>query len=361
MNKIAKEILEKLDNHGFTSYIVGGYVRDYLLGMESTDIDICTNATMRDVVSFLPGDVNGYHSLHIKKNEFNIDITSFRVDGEYENRKPKEVFYTMDLEEDLERRDFTINTICMNKEGEIIDLLNGISDLKRKKIKMVGDPLKKLEEDPLRILRAIRFATVLNFELDNELEQAIREKGALLKNLSAYRIKEELSKILVSPHYKKGLSYLKNFSLCAFLGISFKNIVYTKDVCGMWAQVEIVRELPFTKQEKKNIVKIQEIVHLKIINSEVIYTYGLYLSLIAGEILGIEVASIYEIYNCMPLKERKDLSISFQEIEEWLQIFDPKKIKGVEEDIIREVLNGHIKNKKEVLKEFILMHKSRWS
>ena len=360
LNKAAREILEILESKGFFAYIVGGYVRDYLLGISSTDIDICTNASMKDVLSLLVGKINKYHSFTMRKKELTIDITSCRIDGEYNGRRPKEVFYTDDLKKDLERRDFTINTICMNKEGEIFDFLDGIVDLKRKIIKMVGDPQKRIKEDVLRILRAIRFATVLDFKIDNVLEKAIKENAYLLTNLSGYRIKEEVSKILLSKHFKKGLSYLKRYGICPFIGISFSNLIYTSDLCGMWAQINIKRELPFTKQEKKNIVKIQEILKVQFITKEVLYSYDLYFCLIAAEILGINKDSIHEMYQSMPIYQRKDLAISFFEIQEVLQIFDARKVKEIENSVIREILNGHMKNEKEKLKEYIFANRSRW-
>lgn len=354
MNKTAKEILTILEHNGFEAYIVGGYVRDFLLGIQSTDIDICTNATMKEVLEYISGEVNEYNSLNLKRNELNIDITTFRIDGTYQNRRPVEVSYTNDLKQDLERRDFTINTICMNKEGKIIDLLKGRDDLEKKCIQMVGYVKTKIKEDPLRILRAIRFATTLDFDLECVLEEEILKQGHLVETLSNYRIKEEIAKILTSPHYKKGLKLLKKLNLCEKIGIEYTNLVYTKDICGMWAQMHITKNFPFTKTEKENIVKIQEIKKLGIINREVIYTYGLYLSLIAGEILGIDSESIYEIEKEMPIKEKKDLALSFMEIIDILKI-KPSKIAGeIEKELLIEVLNGRVLNEKQELTNYLI-------
>lgn len=360
MNKAAKEILNKLEQRGYTSYIVGGYVRDFLLGKNSNDIDICTNATMKEVMTFLPGKVNEYNSINIKMHELNIDITTFREERRYENRRPIEMVYISDLNKDLLRRDFTINTICMDKDGKIIDPLNGINDLHKRLIKVVGDPLQKIIEDPLRILRAIRFATVLDFDLDEALIDAIKKQGHLLKQLSAFRVKEEVSKILTSIYFKKGLTLLKEYQLCEYLGISYTKIVYTKDLCGMWAQIKMHRNFPFTKREKDNIVKIQEILEKKIINREVIYKYGLYLSLIAGEILGIEANSIHEIYKNMSIHFQNDLDITYNEIVEVLHVQPSKKVKEIENDLIKDVINNRIKNENAILKEYLLTNRARW-
>lgn len=360
LNKTAKEILEKLEANGFVAYIVGGYVRDFLLKKTTNDIDICTNVKTKDMMTLFSGKANAYGSFAIQLNELNIEITTFREEHNYQMRKPTTIFYTMDLKTDLLRRDFTINTICMDKSGNIIDELNGIEDLNHKIIRVVGDTKKKIIEDPLRILRAIRFATTLDFSIEKELQEAIMQNKELLKTLSAYRIKEELSKILLSPNYKKGLQLLKQFDLCSQLGISFQNVVYIRDLCGMFAQMKLNQNLPFTKKEKENIVKIRKILDLKMLNQEIIYEYGLYLSLIAGEILGIASDSIHEMYKALPIYSRKDLHISYQEICECLHLSPSKKAKEIEMHLIAEVINGRIINHKNELKKFLISNKARW-
>lgn len=360
MNKTAQEILTILEANGYEAYIVGGYVRDFLLGSTSTDIDICTNATMKEVLKWISGEVNEYHSLNLKRNELNIDITTFRMDGPYQNRRPMEVSYTKELKEDVKRRDFTINTICMNKEGNIIDLLNGREDLQNKCIRMVGEINKKIKEDPLRILRAIRFATTLDFVIEPKLKEEIKKQNHIVSTLSTYRIKEEVAKILTSPNYKKGLKLLKELNLCEPLGLAFTNLVYTKDICGMWAQMTLTKNFPFTKSEKENIVKLREIKELGSINREVIYTYGLYLSLVAAEILGIDSDSIYKIEKEMPIKEKKELDISFQEIVDTLKIKPSKQAGEIEKELIKEVVNGRIFNKKKDLTNYLKSNKTRW-
>jgi tRNA nucleotidyltransferase (CCA-adding enzyme) len=360
MNKIAKEILNTLDKKGYEAYIVGGYVRDCLLGSESNDIDICTSAKMKDVVSMFHGKVNDYGSLNLKINDYNIDITTYRIDGDYLNRRPTNISYTKLLDVDLQRRDFTINTICMDKNGKVIDKLNGINDLNKGIIRMVGNTEEKIKEDPLRILRAIRFCTILDFTLDEELEKEIIKNKELVKSLSTYRIKEELSKILLSSNYNIGLDFIHNNGLDKLLGISYNNIIYTRDVCGMWAQINFINDLPFTKNEKNTILKIKEILSLGIISNETLYKYGLYLCLIAGEILGISSSSIHNMYNNLPIYLNKDLKINYQDILSILNLKPSKLASLIENDIITEVLNGRIENDYDVLKEYIIKNKERW-
>ena len=182
------KVLKKIEEHGFKAYIVGGFVRDYLLGRESLDVDIATDATPMDIKQifndiFIPKVEYGSVTVFVHNTRF--EITTFRRELTYiNNRKPVEFEYINDLLEDLKRRDFTINTICMNSAGEIIDLLNGKEDLDQKEIKTVGNSHDKFEEDSLRILRAIRFATILDFKLSKEVKEAIKYTKKYLRNLS---------------------------------------------------------------------------------------------------------------------------------------------------------------------------------
>ncbi len=360
MNKIVKEILEKLEKEGFQAYIVGGYVRDFLLHISSTDYDICTSACAKDLKRLFNKNVNQYGSLNIKDKDINIDITTFRKEKNYHNRRPKTIAFVDSLEIDLLRRDFTINTLCMDKDEKIIDKLGGLKDLKQQKIRMVGNVRTKLQEDPLRILRAIRIATLLNFTLEETLKQEIILNKELLRTLSPYRIKEEISKILSSPYYKKGLSFLKDYHLCECLSLSYTNVVYTSSLVGMWAQIETKKTLDFTKKEKENIVKLQEILKMKVISKEVLFQYGLSLSLIAGEIMGISSYSIHNKYKEMAIHNRKDLHISYSEICELLNVMPSKKIKKIESHLIHEVLYNRLKNTEEDLKKYIIQNKERW-
>ena len=205
MDKIIKNVLNELDRHGFESFLVGGYVRDTLLGIKTFDVDICTSALPKDIHAIFSICSNNYGGANLKIDNLNIDITTFREDGTYTNRHPEEVKYITDLKTDLKRRDFTINAICMDKNDKVIDLLDGVDDLNNRVIKMIGNPDDRLKEDPLRILRAIRFATVLDFAIDEKLMLSLKENSSLVSTLSGVRIKEELDKILSSPNFKKGV------------------------------------------------------------------------------------------------------------------------------------------------------------
>lgn len=348
MEKNIKKILETLENEGYQAYLVGGYVRDYLLGVTSFDVDIATDALPKDIHRIFNSSKNNYGSVNIKVDKLNVDITTFRKDLNYVNRRPSKVVYINNLKDDLERRDFTINAICMNKNGKIIDLLNGCKDLDRRTIKMIGSIDVKLKEDPLRIMRAIRFACILDFKIEDELYEKIKEYCYLVGDLSKERIKNELDKILISKNYKYGLELMKDTKISEVLEINYDDINYVDDLLGMWAQVKVLN-IPFTNVEKGNIIKITEVLDFGKIDNEILYKYGLYISRVAGKILNIKTTKISKMYNKLPIKSREDIDITSKEIS---SIVGVGEVIGETYKIIeKEILNYRLKNKKsEILK-----------
>ncbi|CDE48986.1 cCA-adding enzyme [Firmicutes bacterium CAG:460] len=348
MEKNIKKILETLENEGYQAYLVGGYVRDYLLGVTSFDVDIATDALPKDIHRIFNSSKNNYGSVNIKVDKLNVDITTFRKDLNYVNRRPSKVVYINNLKDDLERRDFTINAICMNKNGKIIDLLNGCKDLDRRTIKMIGSIDVKLKEDPLRIMRAIRFACILDFKIEDELYEKIKEYSYLVGDLSKERIKNELDKILISKNYKYGLELMKDTKISEVLEINYDDINYVDDLLGMWAQVKVLN-IPFTNVEKGNIIKITEVLDFGKIDNEILYKYGLYISRVAGKILNIKTTKISKMYNKLPIKSREDIDITSKEIS---SIVGVGEVIGETYKIIeKEILNYRLKNKKsEILK-----------
>lgn len=167
MEEKALKVLQILEENGYESYIVGGYVRNKLLGIKSNDIDICTSATPKEVKEiFKSSSSDNYGSVNINYKNISFDITTFRKDIKYlNNRIPVALKYIKSIKKDLLRRDFTVNTLCINSKGEVLDFLNIMDDLKQKTIKTVGNPKYKFKEDSLRILRAVRFAAILDFQI----------------------------------------------------------------------------------------------------------------------------------------------------------------------------------------------------
>lgn len=356
MDKIIKNVLNELDRHGFESFLVGGYVRDTLLGIKTFDVDICTSALPKDIHAIFSICSNNYGGANLKLDNLNIDITTFREDGTYTNRHPEEVKYITDLKTDLKRRDFTINAICMDKNDKVIDLLDGVNDLNNRVIKMIGNPDERLKEDPLRILRAIRFATVLDFAIDEKLMLSLKENVSLVSTLSGVRIKEELDKILSSPNFKKGLKLLDDLGISKLIDLSYGDVFYTNDLMGMYAQVKVAK-IPFTNNEKSNIIRITEVVKKSVVNYETLFNYGLYINTVAGRILNIDIKKINQMYKKMPIKDRSDIAISGDEIIDILKIKPGKIVSEIYSELITEILSGRLKNKKGDIKKYLLKRK----
>ena len=193
-------LAELFESHGYKLYLVGGTVRDYLLGLTLNDMDAVTDATPIEVVKFLPdADTTFAHlgSLKYKDNSgVKFDITTLREESGYlDSRHPSQVNFVKDPKDDYKRRDFTVNAMYMDKDLKVIDYCGGQKDLENRILRMVGSPDQRLKEDPLRILRAIRFHLMYNLKIDDALMEAMRDRFYLLKNLNDAKIEMEMSKI----------------------------------------------------------------------------------------------------------------------------------------------------------------------
>ena len=197
-------ILKKLGRAGYEAYIVGGCTRDSILGKLPQDWDITTPAMPEQVKALFPrtidtGIKHGTVTIMIGANGY--EVTTYRIDGIYEDgRHPRDVTFTRSLEEDLKRRDFTINAMAYNPEEGLVDLFGGIQDLKEGRIRCVGDPGARFSEDALRMMRAVRFAAQLGFSIEEDTARAVKTLAGTLVRISAERIRSELEKLLLSPH-----------------------------------------------------------------------------------------------------------------------------------------------------------------
>ncbi|MBR3660795.1 MAG: hypothetical protein IKN63_02715 [Bacilli bacterium] len=369
MKDIAIEFINIIEESGYKAYIVGGFVRDYLLGISSIDIDITTNATPKDIkkifsnVNLKKSDYedSNYGSVLVIYKNIEFEVTTFREESYYlDNRHPSRIKYINDLEKDLLRRDFTINTICMDKNGNIIDLLNGEKDLKKKVIRTILDSTKSFHDDSLRILRAIRFAVTLDFKLDEELIKAIEINGKYLKNISYERKKIELDKIFGSSNAKYGIELIKKMNLEKYLELNNLDRVkdYT-DLIGIWAMInsDVYR---FTKVEKELIKKINVVYDLDNLDHFILYKYGLYVNVLAGINKGISKKKINLEYKKLPIKSKNDINITAQEICEILERVPGSFINVVYKDLEKEILMNNLKNNKLSLIKFIEKNKEKY-
>lgn len=358
MKKITLEILNIIHDFGYEAYAVGGYVRDMLLNIKSNDIDITTNATPMELKNIFP-DINipkkNYGSVSLIYKNVRFEITTYRKEAQYlDNRHPERIEYVNDLKTDLLRRDFTINAICLDKDDKIIDLLNGQDDLKRGLIKTIGDSEKSFQDDALRILRAVRFATTLNFTLSNEVMMAIKNNKNLLKRLSSDRKKYELDHIFASNRAREGILLLKELDLLNVLEINnIDRIKDYSDIIGIWAMIN-TDAYNFNSSEKELIVKINTVYELNNLDEHILYKYGLYVNVLAAINKGIDKKYVTEVYQKMPIHDRGDILIDAKTICQLLKKEPGAFISEVFRDLEDKILNRILVNEENSLKKYIV-------
>lgn len=200
----ARQIIEKLQKNGYEAYIVGGCVRDSVLGKEPNDWDITTSAKPNEIKDLFKRTIDTgimHGTVTVLIDHVGYEVTTYRVDGVYEDhRRPKEVSFTASLTEDLKRRDFTINAMAYNDEEGIVDIFGGREDLDKGIIRCVGEASKRFDEDALRILRAVRFSAQLGFQIEEDTQIAMKNQARFLKDISAERIQVELTKLITSDN-----------------------------------------------------------------------------------------------------------------------------------------------------------------
>ena len=245
-------IINKIYENNYEAYIVGGCVRDAILGFEPNDYDITTSASpntiqeiFKDFKCIETGIEHGTVSVLMEDEIF--EITTYRIEGEYkDHRRPDKVDFTDRLEEDLKRRDFTINAMAYNEKKGLIDLFGGKEDLNNKIIKTVGNPYDRFNEDGLRMIRAIRFSSKLNFTIEKETLKAIYDKSFIINNISLERITDEFTKIILSDK-PENIKYLFETKLLKYLNIS------NEDDIGKLKQ--FYNEIVILKKINKNLEK----------------------------------------------------------------------------------------------------------
>lgn len=349
-----KKILETIESNGFVAYIVGGYVRDFIMGIDSKDIDICTNATPKDLSKIFNNIKTylDYGAVKLQINDSIVDITTFRHEIDYKDGKPAEIEYINSLEEDLKRRDFTINTLCMDMNENIVDLMNSKIDIESKVIKTVKDANISLNEDPSRILRAIRFMCTLDFELDDSILNYIINNKEEIRKINVIKRKEELDKLFRKGHVSKFLSFIKKYQLEDYIGVKSNNFKETDTVIGVWSQLDVSDKFVFTKQEKEQIKDIKELLNKSTIDEIDVYKKGVFICTVAGDILDISKNEVNLMYTNLPIKGIIDINILSEEICEVMNIKPGKELGDIIKYIEEKILDGSIKNdKSEIINE----------
>ncbi|MCX6723107.1 MAG: HD domain-containing protein, partial [Candidatus Staskawiczbacteria bacterium] len=276
--KEVKNVIEKLQKAGFEAYIVGGCVRDFLLEEEPKDWDVTTNAKPEEIQKIFPDSFYENNFLTVtartgsKKPELaEIEITTYRLEAKYsDKRHPDEVRYAKKLEDDLARRDFTINSIALeipkskSQNPKIIDLFDGQKDLKNKIIRTVGNPEERFNEDALRMLRAVRFATTLNFKIEEKTKEAIKKNSIWLDAISKERIRDEFIKIIMADNAADGIELLRELGLLKYIIPELlENYGVAQNKHHIYDSYQhLVKSLEYTAQKKFNMyVRIAALLH----------------------------------------------------------------------------------------------------
>jgi poly(A) polymerase/tRNA nucleotidyltransferase (CCA-adding enzyme) len=232
--EVIRETAKTLENKGFEAFLIGGCVRDILIDREPKDWDLTTNATPEEIQAIFPETFyeNNFGTVGVKtRSEIEtlkvVEITPYRLEGKYsDKRHPDAVQFSKNLEDDIKRRDFTVNAIAYNiLKGQIVDLYKGQYDLDNKVLRTVGDPGDRFEEDALRMLRAIRFSAELGFMINTETQNAIFEMKRFMNNVSRERIRDEFTKIIMSKNPMIGLMMTQKLGILEFIAPVLENMV----------------------------------------------------------------------------------------------------------------------------------------
>ncbi|RFU69113.1 CCA tRNA nucleotidyltransferase [Bacillus sp. V59.32b] len=386
----AVPILTKIEEAGFEAYFVGGSVRDYLLDKEINDVDIATSATPSEIKSVFGKtvDVGIEHGtvLVIHDGE-GYEITTFRTETGYSDfRRPDTVQFIRTLEEDLKRRDFTMNAIAMNKAGDLIDPFHGKKDILEKRIITVGNPDERFREDALRMMRAIRFVSQLTFELDGQTLESLQKNGYLLENIAVERIFAEFEKMLKGEGRKKAFELLNASGLYTYLpGFSNQGktldalqalpLQKTDDPAELWSLFMILCQIDHIesllrdwKMPIKQIREIQSISHHVSAGTDftndrlALLTTGMKDAVKAVRVMAVledkderdSERRIVEVFKRLPIHDMSELTVNGNDLVTWYGRRPGPWIKEELQFILKSILNGETVNRKEAIKEWLM-------
>lgn len=370
----AVPVLERINQAGFEVYFVGGCVRDTLLQRPLHDVDLATSAYPQEIKQIFPqtidtGIEHGTVTVIYQKKAY--EITTFRTESGYQDyRRPDKVEFVRSLKEDLKRRDFTINALAMNAQGEIIDLFAGMTDLQQRQIRAVGVAADRFHEDALRMLRAVRFQAQLNFTIEKQTLAGIKTNAALLSHIATERIREEFIKLMEGCNRQAGLISLYQTQLYRFCpGLAtydFPKILQfaagqITDEATVWSFLAYLGQLkraqvrPFLRQWKvanNNIKLVQAAIEL-LDNYQgsnwQLYIAGQAATAIAAQVLRLtrqqELAGqLIEQYQDLPLKSPHQLAINGQQIMQVLNLSPGPQIGQYLKQIQQAIVAGQLVN-----------------
>ena len=383
-------LLEKIEKAGFEAYFVGGCVRDFILGKKIADVDIATSATPQEIKAIFQKtiDVGIEHgTVIVLWGKDTYELTTFRSDGEYMDfRRPSEVKFIRSLEEDLKRRDFTMNSMAMDKKGRIIDPFCGQKAIKSKRIETVGLAENRFHEDALRMMRAVRFVSQLSFSIELNTSIALRKNAFLLEKISTERKCVEFEKLLIGINRKSAFQMLLDTNLFLYLpGLSGHEEGLRKmadfdyeslTIDEMWSLLIYLMEVDskevegFLRQWKLPVKKIKRIksgltwLHFRIHSEwsiETLYEAGIEQvqqverlnNILLHQSVNQSLPKLMEQYDQLIIKSREELAVSGFDLMQWDSRKGGPWVKERLALIEKAVLNGEITNQKESIKEWL--------
>ena len=372
--RAAVPVLERINQAGFEVYFVGGCVRDTLLQRPLHDVDLATSAYPQEIKQIFPqtidtGIEHGTVTVIYQKKAY--EITTFRTESGYQDyRRPDKVEFVRSLKEDLKRRDFTINALAMNAQGEIIDLFAGMADLQQRQIRAVGVAADRFHEDALRMLRAVRFQAQLNFTIEKQTLAGIKTNAALLSHIATERIREEFIKLMEGCNRQAGLTSLYQTQLYRFCpGLAtydFPKILQfaagqIADEATVWSFLAYLGQLkraqvrPFLRQWKvanNNIKLVQAAIEL--LDNYQGSNWQLYIAGQAAIAIAVQVLrltrqqelaeQLIEQYQDLPLKSPHQLAINGQQIMQVLNLSPGPQIGQYLKQIQQAIVAGQLVN-----------------
>lgn len=380
----ARPVLQKIEAAGYEAYFVGGCVRDTILGDPIHDIDIATSAYPSEIKQIFDRTVDTgieHGTVMILDHGTGYETTTFRTESGYQDyRRPDHVTFVRSLEEDLKRRDFTINALALKENGEVVDLFDGIKDLKRHVIRAVGDPEERFHEDALRMMRAVRFASQLDFKIDGPTLRGIKENASLLQKIAVERIQVEFEKMFLGQKPAAGLNYFLKSGLYRYcpgladsankLGGLNRTFAGMKNINQVWALVTYTLDLTnftaltaFLKSWKtandtirqvKKILPLIEALRWRQVSAWMLYKAGWEAFADANRVAGVfnwqlPWPDAKEKYQRLPIKNARDLAINGQTLIKEAGIKPGPQLGKVLNQVTRAVVEGKLPNDKETL------------
>ncbi|KEK22729.1 CCA tRNA nucleotidyltransferase [Bacillus gaemokensis] len=387
--KRAAAIIETLKQHGHEAYFVGGSVRDFIIDRPIGDIDIATSALPEQVMQLFPRHVPvglEHGTVIVVQEGVPYEVTTFRTESEYEDfRRPSSVQFVRSLEEDLKRRDFTMNAIAMTEHGEIIDLFAGQEAISKQEIVTVGNAVDRFQEDALRMMRGIRFVSVLGFSLEEQTKCAIEAYGHLMEHIAIERITVEFEKLLTGTYCGKGLQNLvetKLFAHLPYLQMSEERILkaaqykwdsFETDI-EAWAfflyctreehPAVFLRQWKFSNKKIKDIVAVLLAIRARKIKSwdaVLLYKTGLEIALMAERVYQAmiekyDISSINQVhssFHALSIHNRQEMNVSGNDLLMWTDKTPGPWVAEVLQKIEEEILQGRLGNEKEKVREWL--------